>query len=109
MTEKSDLIDLTPLGLKTPDGNRRVIAATRAVEDATVLVAMTALDFLNENRSTLLELARGAAASDGDLATLREALQQLDAVVSARTRKQEILLRAVAGAPPAPDEREDTI
>lgn len=103
-------IDITPVGLQTQDGIRRVNAAQREFENATVIVADTASEFLSENRITLLEIARGSSIADCDRTALREALHQLDAVVSARAHKQEILLRAVAGAPLAPDERpEETI
>ena len=103
-------VDITPVGLQNQDGIRRVNAATEAFENATALVANTTSEFLDENRITLLEVARGSSISDSDRKALRESLHQLDAAVGARRRKQEILLRAVAGAPPAPDERpEDTI
>jgi hypothetical protein len=87
-------IDLTPRGLTTPEGAKRVNTAVQELEAATVAFANEASEFFNEHRTTLLEIA-----DDENYAALREAIHQMDALISARQRKQDDFLRAVAGHP----------
>lgn len=93
-------IDVTPRGLLTPEGAARVNKAADELQSATVMVANTAAEFIGEQRATLLEVARGARITDSECGALREALHQMDALISARQRKQDAFLAAVAGAPP---------
>src|SRR5277367_1269981 len=104
MTETIKTIDMTPPGLQTPAGIRRVNNATEALGAATTMLANGTADFFREHRTTMLEVARGVSIAEDDRAAFRTALHELDALISARDRKQDSFLRAVAGHPPTPEE-----
>src|SRR5271156_5533117 len=89
----TETFDLTPQGLLTAEGAKRVSAAAQELESATVLLANGAAEFFNEHRMTLL----GTASDDP---ALREAIHQMHALMGARARKQNAFLAAVAGQPP---------
>jgi hypothetical protein len=98
----NDTINLTPQGMLSQEGIERVNAEMKLLEQASNTVANAATEFFREQRITLLEVARGSSIAEDDRAALREALHQLDAIIGARTRRQEAFLRTVAGQPPAP-------
>jgi len=98
--DDTDDLDMTPVGLQTQDGIRRVNRAIKAQQDATSRVA----DLLTEMREILdwsytqIRLELISAGLDSD-----EASSRADAIVAAtaaRRATQEELLRAIAGAPP---------
>ena len=81
----SDTIDITPVGLQTPDGEKRVNLAMQVVDSANALVADIAtrmVDRLAANKQWLSE----------EHDTLKEAVER-------RKAAYEELLRAVAGKP----------
>ncbi len=78
------IIDLTPEGCKTPEGNKRVNDAMDAWNHATATVANLAETAMQEGYFTVL------SGHEEDLATLRASIQD-------RSEKQEDFLRAVAG------------
>jgi hypothetical protein len=90
--DKTQFIDLTPQGLLTPDGVKRVNNAEEELYSATVAFANEASEFFKLHRDTLLGMA-------GNNAALREDIHQMDALISARHRKTDAFLRAVAGQP----------
>jgi hypothetical protein len=95
--QMTETIDITPRGLQTPDGIRRVNAAREAVENANAVLANAATTFFHDHRVTLLEIARGSSIAEDDRMALRDDLHMLDAAIGMRTRTQEALLYAVAG------------
>jgi hypothetical protein len=102
VTTMAETIDLTPRGLETPEGVKRVNTQLDAMNNATSMVANAATEFFENHRVTLLEAARGATISADDCAALRDSLQRLEALIEARRREQDRLLRAVAGQPELP-------
>jgi hypothetical protein len=96
----TETIDITPQGMLTEEGVKRVNDSLKSFEQATAEVANAATQFFDDHCSTLLELARGTAVGSDDRTEMRESLRQLTALIEARRQKQEAFLRAVAGAPP---------
>ena len=70
------MIDITPVGCSTPEGNARVAKAIKDFDDATAALANAAIEFLD----------------------VSEDIHQLRALIGARNRKQEAFLAAVAGS-----------
>ena len=83
LTPRSRTIDLTPMGMKTPEGNKRVNEALADVESATTNVA---------NLAILLVQARPSMDAD-NITVYRE----LEAAIKTRSNTIEALLKAVAG------------
>ena len=85
-----ETIDITPVGMTTPEGIQRVRNAQQEWDSATHLLANT-LKELMEDFAPDIRSAVNSSRAYG------EAFHQLTALVGARDRKQEAFLRAVAG------------
>jgi len=78
------MIDCTPVGCQTPEGNARVAAAIRDFDSATAEVANLATSWIKGHAFNVLPEGQS------DLQDIREAIAE-------RESKQEAFLRAVAG------------
>jgi hypothetical protein len=87
-----ETIDITPVGLSTPEGIQRVKRATEGVNDAARAFASAAAQFVDEHSLPLMEMISSNAG-------LRDDWHQFKALLGAYERKQEEFCRAVAGAP----------
>lgn len=76
-------IDITPVGLQTPEGCKRVEKAQREWDTAAHMLCNELKEMLDDSVSPLT----------------RDDLHQFHALIGVRDRKQEAFLRAVAGAP----------
>lgn len=83
-------IDLTPVGMRTPEGCKRVTEAVEEWNASAHAVANAVKQLLDEYDDI-----------DATYPGFREDLYNLKALIGARDRHQEKFLRAVAGAPPA--------
>jgi hypothetical protein len=95
----AETIDLTPQGMQSGEGVKRVNDCLKSFDQATIEVGNAASQFFSEQQATLLEVSRGEAISLRDRTVLRESLRQLTDLIEVRRQKHEALLRAVAGAP----------
>lgn len=93
----SEMIDITPTGMETPEGIARVHAAQEAIEKARLAVTRAASEMLPE----LDALRLGSASASWftlDRHDYDEATADLRAAVAEWERATETFLRAVAGA-----------
>jgi hypothetical protein len=100
VTESTRSIDITPVGLSTPEGSERVNAALKAWEESHVRVANEASQFITKY-SDYIEAAMVRAEDPDSVAEYKE----LWTVMCERERLQNEFLRAMAGLP----KREGTI
>jgi hypothetical protein len=91
-------VDITPMGLITPEGQERVRVAMQKFENATALVANATELFLSEYGGILDDAASEDAVGRGDL---EDDLRSLRTLIERRRREQDQFLRAVAGHRPA--------
>jgi hypothetical protein len=88
------IINLTPQGLKTPEGIKCVNDALDEWNGSAHAVANAVDEFLQDYSTFLTQdVLRHAGVT--------EAIHQLTALVGARNRKQEVFLRAIAGERPS--------
>lgn len=92
------MIDITPLGLKTLEGRKRVTDATEKWNAAAHEVANLLTQLLEDHSATISEAAKVSKPVDDDLLA---GLRDLREAISIRNEYQEAFLRSVAGAPPA--------
>jgi hypothetical protein len=85
------MIDITPVGCSTPEGNARVAKAIKDFDDATAALANAAIEFLDTHEEDILH----AMEMYEDVS---EDIHQLRALIGARNRKQGAFLAAVAGS-----------
>jgi hypothetical protein len=83
-------IDITPVGLTTPEGQERVRIAMQKLENATALVANAASDLIARSGSRIAEALKGDPDAMEDLESLTELLAR-------RNREQDHFLRALSG------------
>lgn len=91
-------IDLTPKGCETMEGCERVRKAMTDFENATAVVANEAETFLDSYGTEIAGMVRG------NNPELIENINELNAAMENRRRKQEAFLRAIAGVPATPKE-----
>jgi hypothetical protein len=87
-------VDITPIGLQTPEGQKRVANAQSVLEDATVIVANTAT-FLLKDAGDLID---GMLRERNSIAVYH--LEALNNAVAMREKAQEEFVRAIAGRAP---------
>ena len=93
---KTETIDITPEGCKTPEGNKRVNDAMTAFQESREEVARLATSLLRNE--TILDILRAGLEAQEE----HEAIDQLDALydaVGVRMRAEEDFVLAVAGKP----------
>ena len=98
----SDTIDITPVGLQTPEGQKRVAEAQQEWDSATHLLANVLGEFISEHSEGILKAVDYLSSVDDSQINsdaVTEDLHQLKALIGARDRKQEKFLRAVSGKP----------
>lgn len=98
-TSKTMTIDITPQGMKTPEGIARVNAATRAFEDSAAELANRTMYFLNEHSVLLQSLTRARGFMDEQFSQFDEDLAELKRLAAHREKMQEAFLRSLAGEP----------
>jgi hypothetical protein len=91
-----ETIDITPLGLKTPEGRARADAAMEVWNESTADVAEKAESFITAYKDTIVQAAKSTAPADGELLA---DLKELCDAITERTTKQDAFLRALAGMP----------
>jgi hypothetical protein len=91
-----ETIDITPRGLKTPEGRARADAAMEVWNESTADVAEKAKSFITTYKDTIVQAAKSTAPADGELLA---DLKELCDAITERTTKQDAFLRALAGMP----------
>jgi hypothetical protein len=91
-----ETIDITPRGLKTPEGRARTDAAMEVWNESTADVAEKAESFITTYKDTIEQAAKSTDPADGELLADLKALRD---AITERTKKQEAFLRALAGTP----------
>ena len=94
--ETGETVDITPLGLKTPEGRARADAAMEVWNESTADVAEKAESFIATYKDTIVQAAKSTAPADGELLA---DLKELCDAITERTTKQDAFLRALAGKP----------
>ena len=92
----SNIIDLTPVGCRTPGGVARVTKAMEAWQNSQAELANGAMFFLKEYAD---DLRRLMTEFEEDSTEAIEELNALEALIATMVAKQEEFVLAVAGRP----------
>lgn len=96
MTHTVETIDITPESLKTAEGAAKVGAAITGFDDASHALSNAVIEFFDTHEDDMLA-AMDKYERDNAIEGFREDLHQVRALIAARNRKQDAMLKAIAG------------